>query len=118
MHNACRVEVLDAAQHLIQQERQPTVVEGHLDDFAQIRVHQLHDQIEIFQVSRILLVCESRMQFDDLNTLLNTLVARMCAHIFMIRQAHQRKFAIRSFRMLARLEWTHEFLYGHIRLCE
>lgn len=45
MDDPSRVEVFDAAQHLIEQIGQPLVVQLHLNDLAQVGIHQLHNQV-------------------------------------------------------------------------
>lgn len=42
MDDSRRVEVLDSAQHLVQQIGQALVVQLHLNDLAEVGVHQLH----------------------------------------------------------------------------
>ena len=49
MNDTGRVEMLDAAQHLVQQVGHPLVVQVHLDDLAQVGVHELHDQVDILE---------------------------------------------------------------------
>lgn len=43
--DAGRVEVFDTTQHLIEQIGQPLVVQLHLNDLAQVSIHQLHHQV-------------------------------------------------------------------------
>ena len=43
------MEMLDAAKHLIEQIRHSFVVQIHLNDLAQIGIHQFHDQIHVLQ---------------------------------------------------------------------
>lgn len=45
MDDAGRVEVLDAAEQLVEQVGHALVVELHLDHLTQVRVHQLHHQV-------------------------------------------------------------------------
>lgn len=42
MYYSGRVEVLDAAEHLVQQIGHSLVIEIHLYHLAEVRVHQLH----------------------------------------------------------------------------
>ena len=37
--------MLDATQHLVEQVGHALVVQVHLDHLAQVRIHQLHDEI-------------------------------------------------------------------------
>jgi hypothetical protein len=53
--DACGVEVLDPAEHLVQQVRHPLVVEVHVNDLPQIRIHQLHHQIHVLEILKRLL---------------------------------------------------------------
>lgn len=45
VNDAGGVEVFDTAQHLIKKIRQPLVVQLHLNDLAQVGIHQLHYQV-------------------------------------------------------------------------
>ena len=45
VNDAGGMQVLDATQHLVEQVGQPLVVQLHLDDLAQVGVHQLHHQV-------------------------------------------------------------------------
>lgn len=67
MDDAGRMQMLDAAQHLVQQIRHALVVEIHLDDLAQVGVHQLHHQIDVLEVLQRALRRERVQQADDLN---------------------------------------------------
>lgn len=66
MNDAGRMQMLDAAQHLVQQIRHALVVEIHLDHLAQVRVHQLHHQIDVLEVLQRALRRERVQQPDDL----------------------------------------------------
>ena len=48
--DAGEVEVLDAAEHLVEQVGHALVVEVHVDHLAQVRVHQLHHDVEVQEV--------------------------------------------------------------------
>lgn len=50
MDDAGGVQVLDAAQHLVEEVRHALVVQIHLDHLAQVRVHQLHHQIHVLKL--------------------------------------------------------------------
>lgn len=45
VNDAGRVQMFDAAQHLIEQVGHPLVVQLHLNHLAQVGVHQLHHKI-------------------------------------------------------------------------
>lgn len=42
--------MLDAAQHLVEQVGHPLVVQIHLYDLAEVRIHKLHDQVHILEL--------------------------------------------------------------------
>lgn len=42
--------MLYSTQHLVQQVAHSLVVEVHLDDLAQIRVHQLHHEVHVLEL--------------------------------------------------------------------
>lgn len=50
--------MFDAAQHLIEQIRHSLVIEIHLNDLTQVRVHELHDEIDILEFFQCALGCE------------------------------------------------------------
>lgn len=50
MNNAGGVQVLDAAQHLVEEVRHTLVIQIHLDHLTQIRVHELHHQVHILKL--------------------------------------------------------------------
>ena len=52
------MQVLDAAQHLIEQIGDALVVELHLNDLTQVGVHQLHHQVPVisFVIIRLFFV--------------------------------------------------------------
>ena len=45
MDDAGCMQVLDAAQHLVEQVGQPLMVQLHLDHLAQVSIHELHHQV-------------------------------------------------------------------------
>lgn len=45
VNDASSMEVFDTTQHLVEQVGQPLVVQLHLNDLAQVRIHQLHHQV-------------------------------------------------------------------------
>lgn len=45
VYDAGSMQVFDATEHLIKQVGESLVVQLHLDDLAQVRIHQLHHQI-------------------------------------------------------------------------
>lgn len=67
MDNASRMQMLDAAQHLIQQIRHSLVIQIHLNHLAQIRVHQFHHQVDVLEVLQRPLRRERVQQSDDLS---------------------------------------------------
>jgi hypothetical protein len=50
--------MLDAAQHLIEQVGHSLVVEVHLYNLTQVRVHKLHNEIYILKVFKCALRCK------------------------------------------------------------
>lgn len=58
MNNTGRMQMLDSAQHLVQQIRHSFMVEVHLNDLAKIGVHQLHHQVDILEVLQCALRCK------------------------------------------------------------
>lgn len=58
------VQMLDTAKHLVEKIRHAFVIEIHLDNLAQIGVHQLHDQIYILKLVQRALWSE-RIQKTD-----------------------------------------------------
>ena len=42
--------MFDAAEHLVEEVGHPLVVQVHVDDLAEIRVHELHDDVEVKEV--------------------------------------------------------------------
>ncbi len=52
MNDAGGVEVLDAAEHLVEQVGHPLVVQVHLDHLTQVGVHQLHHQVPATTATR------------------------------------------------------------------
>ena len=55
MYYPSKMQVLDAAQHLVQEVAHALVVQVHLDDLAQVGVHQLHHQVHILELLQALL---------------------------------------------------------------
>ena len=47
MDDAGEVEVLDAAEHLVEEVGHALVVQVHVDHLAQVGVHQLHHDVQI-----------------------------------------------------------------------
>lgn len=45
MNDASGMQVFDTTQHLIEQIGQPLMVQLHLNDLAQVGIHQLHHQV-------------------------------------------------------------------------
>lgn len=45
VYDSCCVQVFDSTQHLVQQVRQPLVIQLHLNHLAEVGIHQLHHQI-------------------------------------------------------------------------
>lgn len=58
--------MFDAAQHLVQQVAHPLVVQVHLDDLAQVGVHQFHHQVHVLELLQTLLGSEGIQQTDYL----------------------------------------------------
>lgn len=50
MNNASGVQVLDAAQHLVEKIRHTLVIQIHLDHLTQVRVHELHHQVHVLKL--------------------------------------------------------------------
>lgn len=50
MYDPSEMQMLDAAEHLIEQIAHALVVEVHLDHVAEVSVHQLHHQIYILEL--------------------------------------------------------------------
>lgn len=55
MNNSGEMKVLDATQHLVQEVGHSLVVQIHVDHLAQIRVHQLHHDVQIEELLERLL---------------------------------------------------------------
>lgn len=68
MNDAGGVQVLDAAQHLIEKVRHTLVIQIHLDHLAQIRVHELHHQVHILKLVQRPLRCERVQETDYLRS--------------------------------------------------
>lgn len=60
------MQVLDAAQHLIEEVGHTLVIEIHLDHLAKIRVHELHHQVYILKLVQRPLWRERVQETDDL----------------------------------------------------
>lgn len=58
VNDAGRVQMLDAAQHLVQQVGHPFVVQVHLDDLAQVGIHEFHNEVDILELFERTLWCE------------------------------------------------------------
>lgn len=66
MNNASCMEMLNAAKHLIEQIRKAFVVQIHLNDLAQIRVHQFHHNVQITEIVERFLRSECVQKADYL----------------------------------------------------
>lgn len=66
VNDAGRVQVFDAAKHLVEQVGHALVVQVHLDHLTQIRVHQFHDEVHVLELLEGLLRREGIQQSDDL----------------------------------------------------
>ena len=94
MDDAGEVEVLDAAEHLVEEVGHALVVQVHVDHLAQVGVHQLHHDVEVQEVLQRLLRRERVQEADDLSAddgkrtfeigelCINT--GRMCTHVFVV----------------------------------
>jgi hypothetical protein len=60
------MQMLYTAQHLIEQIAHALVVKVHLDDLAQVGVHQLHHQVHVLELLQAALRCECIQQTDYL----------------------------------------------------
>ena len=67
MDDAGEVEMLDAAEHLVEEVGHALVVQIHVDHLAQVGVHQLHHDVEVEEVLQRLLRRERIQKADDLN---------------------------------------------------
>lgn len=50
MNYSRRMQMFDAAQHLIEQVGHSLMIEIHLNNLAQVRIHELHDEINILKL--------------------------------------------------------------------
>lgn len=50
MDNTSRMQMLDPAEHLIQQITHALMVQIHLDNLTQVGVHKFHDEINILEL--------------------------------------------------------------------
>lgn len=66
MNNTGGVQVLDAAQHLVEEVGHALVIQIHLDHLAQIRVHELHHQVHVLKLVQRSLRRERVQETDDL----------------------------------------------------
>lgn len=66
MNNAGGVQVLDAAQHLVEEVGHALVIQIHLDHLAQIRVHKLHHQVHVLKLVQRPLRRERVQKTDNL----------------------------------------------------
>ena len=67
------VEVLDAAQHLVEEVGHALMVQVHVDHLAQVRVHELHHDVEVEEVLQRLLGRECVQEANNLRVQ-NTMV--------------------------------------------
>ena len=67
------VEVLDAAQHLVKEVGHALMVQVHVDHLAQVRVHELHHDVEVKEVLQRLLGRECVQEANNLRVQ-NTLI--------------------------------------------
>ena len=65
MDDAGEVEVLDAAQHLVQEVGHPLVVQVHVDHLAQVGVHQLHHDVQVKELFQRFLRRETIEKTDN-----------------------------------------------------
>lgn len=101
VYDAGRVQMLDAAQHLIEQVTHPLVIQVHLNHLTQIRVHQLHHQVDILELFQRYLRRERIQQTD---------------YVFVVDEFHEFELAVGPLRVRHILEGATELLYGHILL--
>lgn len=66
MDDAGLVEVVDAAEHLVEKEAHPLVVELHVDDLTEVGVHELHAQVHVVELAEGLLRRVRVEQLDNL----------------------------------------------------
>lgn len=66
MNNAGGVQVLDAAQHLVEEVGHALVIQIHLDHLAEIRVHELHHQVYVLKLVQRPLRRERVQKTDNL----------------------------------------------------
>ena len=71
--DAGEVEVLDAAQHLVEEIGHALMVQVHVDHLAQVRVHELHHDVEVKEVLQRLLGRERVQKANNLRVQ-NTMV--------------------------------------------
>lgn len=55
MYNSSEMQMLDAAEHLVEQVAHPLVVQVHLYHLAEVGVHQLHHQVHVLELLQALL---------------------------------------------------------------
>lgn len=78
MNDAGGMEVLDATEELVEEVGHALVIEVHLDDLAQVGVHQLHHQVDVGKLLKRPLRCKGIQQANHLqaHTLLYTINPR------------------------------------------
>ena len=72
--DAGEVEVLDAAQHLVEEVGHALMVQVHVDHLAQVRVHELHHDVEVEEVLQRLLGRERVQEANNLRVQNNGLI--------------------------------------------
>ena len=95
------MKVFDSAKHLIEQVRHSLVVQIHVDHLTQVRVHQLHDDVQVEELLQRLLRRERVQQPDD---------------ILVVDQLHQLELPVGSFGVSHVLEGPTQLLDGHVLL--
>ena len=73
MDDAGEVEVLDAAQRLVEEVGHALMVQVHVYHLAQVRVHQLHHDVEVEKVLQRLLRRECVQETNNLSAKKNCL---------------------------------------------
>lgn len=66
VYDACRVQVLDSAEHLVEQVGRALMIQVHLDHLAQVGVHQLHHQVHVLELLESALGRKRVQQANDL----------------------------------------------------
>jgi hypothetical protein len=75
VNDARQVEVLDAAEHLVEEVGHALVVQVHVDHLAQVRVHQLHHDVQVQELLERLLRRERVQKADYLKYIIKYLIA-------------------------------------------